>query len=140
MPLDPVAYVPPSEFYSPRPSSQLPDTFLHRPLYPPHPFGPYVDPTAYMRPPTLPKHTSSIMSYGEPSTQRFRTADMAPHGYTHAFEAIAGLDMQAEMRSRYSLQALDYYHRQAALGANGLFQSMDGRAHLPEEDSTGQNM
>jgi len=80
------------------------------------------------------------MSYGAPSPLRIRAAEMAAHGYTNAFEAVAGLDMHPEVRGRYSMQALEYYHQQAALGANGLFPSLEGRGHLPQEDSTGQNM
>lgn len=80
------------------------------------------------------------MSYTPGSPMRVRPSDAAAHGYTHAFEAIAGLDMQAELRGRYSMQALEYYHRQAALGATGIFQNMDSHVHAPQEGSTGQNM
>lgn len=80
------------------------------------------------------------MSYTHGNPMRGLPSDIAAHGYAHAFEAIAGLDMQAELRGRYSMQALEYYHRQAALGATGILQNLESHVHVPQEGSTGQNM
>lgn len=118
----------------------MPDALAHRTLYAPHPFGPYLDPTPYLRPPAMAPHAGSLMGYTPTSPIRVHAADIAAHGYAHAYEAIAGLDMQAELRGRYSLQALDYYHRQAVLGATGIFQNVDSLGHVAQEGSTGQNM
>lgn len=86
MPRD-IPYVSPSEFFSPHPPAGLPDALASRSVYPTHPFGPYLDPAAYLRPPALPPYAGGLMSYTPPSPMRLR-ADMAAHGYTHAVRRL----------------------------------------------------